>query len=160
MPEPRPKVRASTRPVRMPIDAAIARFCVTARISSPRWVKRSSASSSDEDHQREDDDPEPVVGDGDVADLERAAHPGRIADVLVGRAEAGPHRLLQDQRNAPGREQRFERPAVEEADDAAFDQDADGAGDDEGERDGDRTANSRTAPGLWARINSWTTKVV
>ena len=45
MPEPRPKVRASTRLVRMPIDAAMARFCVTARISSPRRVKRSSASS-------------------------------------------------------------------------------------------------------------------
>ena len=32
------------RPVRIPIDAAIARFCVTARISSPRRVKRSSPS--------------------------------------------------------------------------------------------------------------------
>ena len=35
------------------------------------------------------------------------------------------HRLLQDQRHAPGGEQRLERPAVEEADDAALDGDAD-----------------------------------
>ena len=44
MPEPSPKVSASTRLVRMPIDAAIARFCVTARISSPMRVKRSTPS--------------------------------------------------------------------------------------------------------------------
>ena len=31
-PEPRPKVRASTRGVRMPTAEAIGRFCVTARI--------------------------------------------------------------------------------------------------------------------------------
>ena len=46
MPEPSPKVSASMRLVRMPIEAAMARFCVTARISRPRCVKRSSASSS------------------------------------------------------------------------------------------------------------------
>ena len=44
MPEPSPKVSASMRLVRMPIEAAIARFCVTARISRPKRVKRSSAS--------------------------------------------------------------------------------------------------------------------
>ena len=66
-----------------------------------------------------------------------AGHPGRIADLLVGRPEDGPHRLLEDQRQAPGGEQRLQRPAVEEADDAAFDGDADGAGDEEGERNGD-----------------------
>ena len=52
---------------------------------------------------------------------------------LVG-AEDGAHRLLQDQREAPGGEQRLERAAVEEADDAALDRDADRAGDEEGER--------------------------
>jgi hypothetical protein len=46
MPEPRPKVSASTREVAMPIEAAIRRFCVTARISRPRLVKRSINSSS------------------------------------------------------------------------------------------------------------------
>ncbi|MGY3464263.1 hypothetical protein ACVW0I_001134 [Bradyrhizobium sp. LM6.11] len=38
MPEPRPKVSASTREVAMPIEAAMRRFCVTARISSPSAV--------------------------------------------------------------------------------------------------------------------------
>ena len=137
MPEPSPKVSASMRLVRMPIEAAIARFCVTARISRPRRVKRRSAEQAHEDQQREDDDPEPVVGDGDVPEIERAAHPGRVADVLVGGTEGGAHRLLQDQRQAPGREQRLQRPAVEEADDAALDQDADEAGNDECERNGD-----------------------
>jgi hypothetical protein len=46
MPEPNPKVSASTRAVRMPIDAAIARFWVTARISSPSLVKRSRPSNA------------------------------------------------------------------------------------------------------------------
>ena len=134
MPEPSPKVSASMRAVRMPIEAAIWRFCVTARISRPSRVKRSIASSADEHRQREHDDPHPVVGDGDAAELERAAHPRRIADLLVGRAERGAHRLLQDQRDAPGGEQRFQRAAVEEADDAALDQDADEARDQERER--------------------------
>ena len=82
---------------------------------------------SHEHQQREDDDPQPVIGDGDAAEVEGAAHPGRIADVLVGRAEDRAHRLLQDQRQAPGGEQGFQRPAVEEADDGALDQDAGGA---------------------------------
>ena len=43
-------------------------------------------------------------------------------------------RLLQDQRQAPGGKQGLERPAIEEANDAALDRDADGAGDEEGER--------------------------
>ena len=34
------------RAVRMPIEAAIWRFCVTARISSPSRVKRNSPSSA------------------------------------------------------------------------------------------------------------------
>jgi len=46
MPEPSPKVSASTRLVRIPIEAAMGRFWVTARISSPKRVKRSNASSA------------------------------------------------------------------------------------------------------------------
>ena len=45
-----------------------------------------------------------------------------IADLAVGRPEDGAHRLLQDQRDAPGGQQRLQRPAVEEADDAALDE--------------------------------------
>ena len=87
-----------------------------------------------EHRQREAEDPQPVVGDGDLADFERAAHPGGIADLLVGRAEHGAHRLLQHQRQAPGRQQGFQRAAIEKADDAALDHDTDRAGDDEGQR--------------------------
>ncbi len=49
-------------------------------------------------------------------------------------AEDRAHRLLQHQRQAPGREQRLQRPAVEEADRPALDRDADDAGDEEGQR--------------------------
>ena len=55
--------------------------------------------------------------------------------------------LLQDQRDAPGGEQRFERPAVEEADDAALDDQADGAGDEEGDAAARSPATSRTGRG-------------
>ena len=96
------------------------------------------AEQADEDRHREDDDPEPPVGDVDLADAERAAHPRRRADLAVGRAERGAHRLLQDQRQAPGRQQGFQRPAVEEADDALLDQDADQAGHHEGKRHRDQ----------------------
>ncbi len=86
----------------------------------------------DEHDHGEDDDPQPVIGDGDAAEVEGAAHPGRIADVLVGRAENRAHRLLQHQRQAPGGEQGLQRPAVQEADDGALDDDAGAAGDHEG----------------------------
>jgi len=43
--EPSPKVSASMRAVRIPMEAAIARFCVTARISRPSRVKRNSPSN-------------------------------------------------------------------------------------------------------------------
>jgi hypothetical protein len=88
----------------------------------------------DEHQQCEHHDPEPAIGDGDVAEIERAAHPGRIADILVGRAEGGAYRLLQDEGEAPGRKQRLERSSIEEPDDAPLDQDADKARDQEGER--------------------------
>ena len=45
-------------------------------------------------------------------------HPRRVLDLHVLRAEDRAHRLDQDQADAPGREQRLERPAVEEADHA------------------------------------------
>ncbi len=40
MPEPSPKVSASTRPVRMPMAPAMRRFCVTARMDKPSDVLR------------------------------------------------------------------------------------------------------------------------
>ena len=70
-------------------------------------------------------------------DFERAAHPRRIADLLVGRAERRAHRLLQDERQPPGGEQGFQRTAIKEADDALLDQDADESGKEKRERHGD-----------------------
>ena len=46
MPDPSPKVSASMRAVRMPMAAAMARFCVTARISRPSRVRRSMPSKA------------------------------------------------------------------------------------------------------------------
>ena len=43
MPEPRPKVNASISGVRMPITAAMRRFCVTARIERPSPPQRNVA---------------------------------------------------------------------------------------------------------------------
>ncbi len=60
------------------------------------------------------------------------------ADLAVRRAEPGADRLLQDQADTEGREQRLQRTPVEKADDAALDGDADRPGRQEGERDGDR----------------------
>ena len=135
---------------------AMARFWVTARISSPSRVKRSMAEQSEEHREGEADDPQPVIGDGEMADLEGAAHPGRRRHLAVGRAEDGAHRLLDDERQAPGGEQGFERPAVEEADDAALDEDADQAGDDEGQRHGDDQRLVEQARIARSRITSWT----
>ena len=135
----------SMRAVEMPIDAAMRRFWVTARICRPKDVARSTSCSADEDERREHDDPEPVGGDRQAADLERARHERRIADQAVVGAEHGAHQLLQDQRHAPGREQRFERAGVEKADHQTFDRDADRARNDKGEREWRRRAtNSAT----------------
>ena len=44
MPDPSPNVIASTHSVRIPIALAIARFCETARMSSPIRVRFNTAS--------------------------------------------------------------------------------------------------------------------
>ncbi|MCY1435567.1 hypothetical protein D9M71_516660 [compost metagenome] len=46
MPEPRPKASMSTRPVGTPQQAAMLRFCVTARTFRPRRVRFSSSQVS------------------------------------------------------------------------------------------------------------------
>ena len=92
---------------------------------------------AEEDGKREQDDDDAVEGQRNLADLERARHPGRRADFAIGRTEDRADGLLQDERQAPGGEQRFERPAIEEADDAALDADADHAGQSKGERQRD-----------------------
>ncbi len=70
------------------------------------------------------------------------AHPARCVDVEIVGAEDGANRLLQHQRQPPGGQQRFQRAAVQPADQRALDSDTDQAGDQEGERDRDRQAGA------------------
>ena len=58
-------------------------------------------------------------------------------DAEEGQAEFEPHRLLDQDRDAPGREQRIEQPAIEPAHHHPLDQEPEQRGDDEGERNGD-----------------------
>ena len=53
-------------------------------------------------------------------------------------AEDQPNPLHQHERDAPGRQQRVERPLVEIADQPAFEHKADGADDDEGSRNAEQ----------------------
>src|SRR3712207_8756005 len=57
----------------------------------------------------------------------------RIADLAVVRPEERAHRLLEDERHAPGRKERLEGATVKEADHAALDENAHAAGHQEGE---------------------------
>jgi len=84
--------------------------------------------------------------DGHLPELEGAAHPCGRADFAVVGHRSPCARLAAGPAKAPGLEQRVQRPAVEETNDAALDQNADEARNHEGERNGDREANSRTAP--------------
>ena len=78
-------------------------------------------------HQRrEHDDRDAVVRQHQVARHRDAARqPRRVLDLHVLRAEDRAHRLHQHQADAPGGEQRLERPAVQQADHAALEHRAD-----------------------------------
>src|SRR5690606_2221386 len=73
-------------------------------------------------------------------DGQGAADPFRRADRPGQRAEQGAHRLPQDQADAEGGQQGFQRSAVEKTYDAALDGDAHQPGDQEGRGDGDQQA--------------------
>ena len=70
-----------------------------------------------------------------MRDLEAARQPVRVGDRDVLRAEDEAHRLDESQADAPGRQQRLQRAAVEVADDAALEDDADQRRGQEGDRD-------------------------
>ena len=146
MPEPSPKVSASTRPVRMPMAAAMRRFCVTARICRPSGAADQHEEQRREDQQAEDDDPDAVVGDGEPAEIERAAHPGGLPTSRLLGPKIVRTACCRMSADAPGGQQGFQRPAVEEADDAALDGDADRAGEQERRGNGDQQRQSK-APG-------------
>ncbi len=66
-----------------------------------------------------------IPGKVDIRDHPVPAQEGGAADLDVVRAENQPEELLHDERDAPGREQAFQRPAVEKPDDAALQGQAD-----------------------------------
>ncbi len=79
-----------------------------------------------DDGQRERDDVDAVPRQDQVRQqLDAAAHPRGVRHFDVLRAEQRSRRLDQQQAQAVGREQRLERPAVEETHDGALDDDAD-----------------------------------
>ena len=97
-----------------------------------RFGEQQPRQQDDDGCETDDEDPvvaEHDVGDGDIADQPR----GRI-HIDVGRAEKETEELLEHERNAPCREQRFKRAIVEETDDAALQHEADQRGREE--RDG------------------------
>ncbi len=150
---------ASTRPVRMPMALAMRRFCVT-RASRDRARFFQDQRQQGDNQQAEHDDPDPVVGQQYAAiEFDRAAHPARVPHLLVGRAEDRAHELLQNQAEAPGRQQRFERATIEKTDDAAFDRDSERSRDQKGHRNGDRQRQVETGGNVVRKI-SCTTKVV
>src|SRR5262249_4959676 len=74
----------------------------------------------------EEDDDDATVWEDDVSHQRDAArHPRWILDLDILRAKERSRRLDQDQAEPPGREQRLERPAVEEPDHAALERHAD-----------------------------------
>ena len=86
--------------------------------------------------------------------IEPAAHPGGVDDLAVVRRRRSLRTTccsISD--DAPGGEQGLQRPAVEEADDAALDQDADGAGDEERQRARPRRATQSSQPGAAVRTD-------
>ena len=93
-------------------------------------------------HGREHDDVQPVIGDGQAAEHVGAAHPGRRRHLAVGRPEDRAHHLLENERQPPGREQRFQRAAIEEADQRPLDHHADAPDDQEGQRNGEHQAGA------------------
>ena len=136
-----------TRSVRTPMHAAIWRFCMTARMSKPsgvfvrsRWVPKmiGTAKAMTKSAIPAEDD----VEDGPVTAESQA---GRI-DLHVVRAEGEAEELLQNERDAPGGEERFQRAAVKEADDAALQGDADQRRHDEAKRQRDEEVGIERRP--------------
>ena len=125
IPEPSPKVIASTHSLRMPI--ALGHGAVLR--DGPDLETHSRVLQHDEkrreDKHGEDHDVEAVVSDREgLVQLERAAHPGGRLDRAVERGKNRAHQLLQDEADPERREQRFQGPPVEKANDGALDQDA------------------------------------
>ncbi len=86
-------------------------------------------------HDDQADDKDALIGQDDaVADFKAAGQPGGADHVDVGGAEDGARRLLQHEGHAVGRQQRVERPPIEVADHRHLQKNAQGRGDEKGDR--------------------------
>ena len=83
----------STRAVEMPIDAAMRRFCVTARICRPNGVARRTSCSPMKTTAESTMIQSRLVVIDRPAELERARHEGRVADLAVVGAEQAADQL-------------------------------------------------------------------
>ena len=94
-------------------------------MSRPIRVRFNTSWISGENNQRENHDVKPVVGNLQrIVQPQRAAHPVGRHHRPVERRKNRPHRLLQDEAHAEGREQRLERSAVKKSNNGALHQDA------------------------------------
>ena len=148
MPEPSPNAHVSTRVVRTPTHAAIARFCVTAAHEKTQPRAREQQPHAGQHRERERDDDDAVPRQHDVGErFDAARHERGIDHLHVLRAEERAHALDQHEADAPGREQRFERTAVEPADHRALEHHADDARDAERRPAPRRARYQSNAPG-------------
>ena len=109
-----------------------------------------------DDQGGEGDDEHAVVAEEHVADREMAEQPGGRIDLNVVRAEYHAETLLHDERHAPSRQQRFEGPAVKEADDETFeDQAGQGCGDEAQRQRKEEVAFVKVVPGAAFRPGRW-----
>ena len=104
----------------------MARFCTVARTRRPQRVRYSASNDAAVTQQRERHHEQAVDRDVDAprsAASEPISQSGSVGAHFLG-AEDGAEGLLHDQAQAPGREQRVERPLVEVPDQHPFDQPA------------------------------------
>ena len=113
----------------------MSRFWVT-DLQSQRGVKQQGVHPHDANGGEADDE------QAQVRKLQAGEHvpaphqPAGASHVHVVGAEGLPHQLLEEQADAPGGEQRFERPSVEAADQRAFEQQTRQSGHNESQRQG------------------------
>ena len=121
------------------MQAAIGRFCVTPRTNRPSRVRAISSATPASTSAANAMIAMRLNGSVRLLiTLDAAGQPRRVLDRHVLRAEHRAHRLHQHQADAPGGEQRLERPAVEPADHAALEHRADQRRGQERDRDRDQ----------------------
>ena len=118
-----------------PSAATISRSCVAARTSTPQLVRRNS-NHSEREHQRRQRDQQQVVGrEGLAEEVDRALEARRARAEQLARPPDQQHEILDDERDAEGREQLEQfRRVVDAAQQHHLDQRADRGDDERGEQ--------------------------